>query len=896
MTAKLKCFIGMLAMLLCASFSITSNASVNSSIELDENGVGVIQADSAKEQGSGVFTYGALKLNMQYDIADELVEVNNATLNLQLDNIDTESVNFPTSIKFHWVDDMYSIRYVDMTQFPSADEIRGALGGHFSDIGASGFGASPPVSGDFNIGDVSCFFYQDSTPADPTRRVFSKSNGALFYIYSSIIYKDWTYTVMYKVEDFLTKSFAEDSLQLYYGTSSTELSSSISSNGYARMSGNGTYYVTSVNCSERSRDFESSVFDISTLASSKLPCLDIQLSGEAYSRDIPKFWLQKGFDSSLLLNQVDDSQIVYLPVLNGWQYNVTWKRDGYDILDKYKGDKLFCFLGEEVDVGRDISHNSGDRKICNTLYLKGLRMVEGYSDGVPRYTDVVTLSEADVEYNNETQTCTFSYDGNIIHTQMLHTSCNVAGSDVDAYKVKSWHTSSALTSETKVELVNEFDSQCVEYDTPFSQIPFSTLYPWFIIDTDVIVDGVTYHVNNITRNAYKMEGATGAVVKSAHHVYTGDFEIPSMITTGWGEKVDILKINSDAFQGATITSVRIPNNIASIPNGTFCNINTLETVYMDSSTLRLSDAFDKDVNLWTYANYNSYKYYVEDGYGEVNGYTGRAYAYNDKIAYECNGGKIDVSDETVVYPMQDGEYVYLLNTRLSLPTPIKPGYKFVGWYDNPSFEGEVLRTIAPNTVYTLGEDGKIHLYAKWQLSAVDVIIPDDSDNPDLDVLNENNKTNVETEAEAQKKTEEEQAKLSEEEARRLAEEKAQQQALEQQQVQREKDNQLSDQNEVVESLTSPDVKLRSVKTKSKKIIVKLRCATKAEGYEIQASTSSQFKKKVTKTLKVDKKNATFKKMKKGKVYYVRARAYVFDSDGNQVYGDWSKVKKVKIKK
>lgn len=41
---------------------------------------------------------------------------------------------------------------------------------------------------------------------------------------------------------------------------------------------------------------------------------------------------------------------------------------------------------------------------------------------------------------------------------------------------------------------------------------------------------------------------------------------------------------------------------------------------------------------------------------------------------------------------------------------------------------------------------------------------------------------------------------------------------------------------------------------------------------------------------------SFKKLKKNKYYYVRVRAYVYNSNHKKVYGSWSAVKKVKIKK
>ena len=66
---------------------------------------------------------------------------------------------------------------------------------------------------------------------------------------------------------------------------------------------------------------------------------------------------------------------------------------------------------------------------------------------------------------------------------------------------------------------------------------------------------------------------------------------------------------------------------------------------------------------------------------------------------------------------------------------------------------------------------------------------------------------------------------------------------------------------------------------------------------MQYSTSSKFTKKTTKTVKVKKGNtnkATVKRLKKGKKYYVRIRAFKTVS-GKTLYGAWSTVKSVKIK-
>lgn len=65
------------------------------------------------------------------------------------------------------------------------------------------------------------------------------------------------------------------------------------------------------------------------------------------------------------------------------------------------------------------------------------------------------------------------------------------------------------------------------------------------------------------------------------------------------------------------------------------------------------------------------------------------------------------------------------------------------------------------------------------------------------------------------------------------------------------------------------------------------------GYQIKYSTNKKLKKAKTVTTKSVKK--TLKKLKK-KTYYIQVRAYVVKSGNVKVTGDWSKIKKVKVRK
>ena len=88
-------------------------------------------------------------------------------------------------------------------------------------------------------------------------------------------------------------------------------------------------------------------------------------------------------------------------------------------------------------------------------------------------------------------------------------------------------------------------------------------------------------------------------------------------------------------------------------------------------------------------------------------------------------------------------------------------------------------------------------------------------------------------------------------------------------------------------------------TKSKKTAktarVSLKKVKKAKGYQVQYSTNKKFKKSKTRTLKCKKYKFTIKKIKPGKTYYVRARAYG-KYKGKTYYSAWSTRKVIKIKK
>ncbi len=90
-------------------------------------------------------------------------------------------------------------------------------------------------------------------------------------------------------------------------------------------------------------------------------------------------------------------------------------------------------------------------------------------------------------------------------------------------------------------------------------------------------------------------------------------------------------------------------------------------------------------------------------------------------------------------------------------------------------------------------------------------------------------------------------------------------------------------------------KVSALKLKQKKhtMTVSWKKLTGAKGYQICYSTSKKWKGKKQKL--VSKNKAVIKKLKKKKTYYFRVRAYRLEGT-KKVYGAWSSVKKIKIKK
>ena len=87
---------------------------------------------------------------------------------------------------------------------------------------------------------------------------------------------------------------------------------------------------------------------------------------------------------------------------------------------------------------------------------------------------------------------------------------------------------------------------------------------------------------------------------------------------------------------------------------------------------------------------------------------------------------------------------------------------------------------------------------------------------------------------------------------------------------------------------------KPVNQRSSKMKLKWKKVSGADGYEILYAANKKMRKPKLKT--TAGKTLIVKKLKKGKTYYAKVRAYRLDSAGKKIYGAYSKKQKVKIKK
>lgn len=249
----------------------------------------------------------------------------------------------------------------------------------------------------------------------------------------------------------------------------------------------------------------------------------------------------------------------------------------------------------------------------------------------------------------------------------------------------------------------------------------------------------------------------------------------------------ITMIGEGAFYTSSLETVTIPQNITIIKTRAFLDVTA--TIY--SMDVMIADnAFGSSSTLIANRGSSAEKYA-----NLSSGITFKYIPYPSTVYFDANGGSVDTDHKSLMSEELYGP----------LPTPVRSGYRFNGWFTAPNGGTQIL----PTTVVTAKTDTT--LYASW--SRVNVSKP-----------------------------------------------------------------------------SKPSAK----NGKAKQIKLKLKRTKNAEGYQIQYAKKKNMKSARIKNTK--KLTTTINKLSRGKVYYIRVRAYRTDSTGAKVYGPWSSKMKVRVAK
>ena len=211
---------------------------------------------------------------------------------------------------------------------------------------------------------------------------------------------------------------------------------------------------------------------------------------------------------------------------------------------------------------------------------------------------------------------------------------------------------------------------------------------------------------------------------------------------------------------------------------------------------------------------------------------------------------------TAENPYIDGDYklLHLEKAFGVLPTPIKTGYKFIGWFD--AVEGG--KQYTASSVVDDNTPSTLQLYAHYE--KLPEISTEEPDKNIQDGISE--------------------VKPNEDVAKELEEREAAEAAKRPESIS--------------QTIKLDQVKITSLKNvKRKKVILSYAKVDGATSYQIKFSPNRKLtvKKKVCKGT-----SKTFRKLRKGVKYYVQVRAICEYDDGTTVYGKWSKVKSIRIKR
>lgn len=172
----------------------------------------------------------------------------------------------------------------------------------------------------------------------------------------------------------------------------------------------------------------------------------------------------------------------------------------------------------------------------------------------------------------------------------------------------------------------------------------------------------------------------------------------------------IVKVDANAFQGCTsLETVQLGKKLVDLGEGAFEGCENLSKIVLPASLTTIGkNAFNGCANLTIYAHYNE----------QPTGFDAEWNSSNCKVYLESQWGNDDVDPERInlltidpkggEFELIDEDEYYQNGEAANLPTPIKLGCEFLGWYTTPDFQEN---SKLPTNTVTM--EGDVTVYAKW---------------------------------------------------------------------------------------------------------------------------------------------------------------------------------------
>lgn len=555
---------------------------------------------------------------------------------------------------------------------------------------------------------------------------------------------------------------------------------------------------------------------------------------------------------------------------NGWTYTIT---DGTAVVSGYTGSKTEVTVSERMTYGNQTYriYSVGEYCFQNNTSLQSVEIPEQITSlGKGAFRNCTSLSNVTIQ--GDLADCS-SYSINA--TSLYHgqdTDDNSVfyntGRNADSFTVTFGENVTRIpaylfaTGKEKSELNYCFVTK-VNISDSVQEIGKYAFYNCFALEGITIGDRVTNIDEYSFANCTDLQAAEmGTRVNTiGEYAFSGCTNLDTLILNN-----SLATISSYAFQDCSLEEVVLPTSLNTLGKGAFKNCTFLNDVTIQSN---LADCNKSSINtnsIWKYDNSEDYSVFYNTG------------TNSNTFTVTFTNGVTKIPAYLFATGYDKGKNVYCHITDVKIPdsvTEIGDG-AFYNCYDLETLRigsgiktiGEKMFTSSPDlTIYGYTNSVAENCANEYGIPFVSVGVVQVTTSGSSTGSGSSGSNNTSTTSGSGTS------------------------------ASNNKNSSTSSKSSSTSSVSLSRPFISKVKNKKKrKLVVKWSKNKSASGYQIQYSKKSSFKNKKTKTVKSSSKGKiTLKKLKKGKIYYIRVRSYKTVA-GKKTYSPWSYVRLVRIVK